>query len=392
MRAVMPRAGRLACRNTVHCSTPWHAGTLWLGRMARTCSHPLKFIASRCGYAPMALGVSYVLAGIGLALLLVYGADVAAIDASGEGFLPLDAMTRGIGLGTPPIILSLAAFFISRREPASPLGGLILATGILIVVGGVVSMSTASDNAARAAGEGGGLIGIGAAIAVLGVIKIWKSISGGFDARLPQVRQPRTKGVRLRPHAIPKVLPGVLRGVALPPHRAMNWIESAMRPVLDAVADNVYPGVFLAALLETVIPPIPSELIFPLAGYVILDAGMSWLHIPAVGVTGGAGATVGAYAIFLAARHLGRPGLLRCMGRIRISEARLAKAERWFAKYGDKSVLLGRCVPGVRELVSVPAGILDMGTPKFLAYTFAGSCAWSTGLTAAGYYLGRAVL
>ena len=172
----------------------------------------------------------------------------------------------------------------------------------------------------------------------------------------------------------------------------MNWIESAMRPVLDAVADNVYPGVFLAALLETVIPPIPSELIFPLAGYVILDAGMSWMHIPAVGVTGGAGATVGAYAIFLAARHLGRPGLLRCMGRIRISEARLAKAERWFAKYGDKSVLLGRCVPGVRELVSVPAGILNMGTPKFLAYTFAGSCAWSTGLTAAGYYLGRAVL
>lgn len=139
---------------------------------------PLKFIASRCGYAPMALGVSYVLAGIGLALLLVYGADVAAIDASGEGFLPLDAMTRGIGLGTPPIILSVAAFFISRREPASPLGGMILATGILIVVGGVVSMSTASDNAARAAGEGGGLIGIGAAIAVLGVIKIWKSISG----------------------------------------------------------------------------------------------------------------------------------------------------------------------------------------------------------------------
>ncbi|MBI1658181.1 MAG: DedA family protein [Thaumarchaeota archaeon] len=172
----------------------------------------------------------------------------------------------------------------------------------------------------------------------------------------------------------------------------MTWVESIIQPVLDVIAENVYPGVFLAALLETIVPPIPSEVVFPLAGYAILDAGMSWLHIPAVGVTGGAGATLGAYAIFLAARYIGRPGLLRYMGKIRISEKRMAKAERWFARYGDKSVLLGRCVPGVRELVSVPAGILDMGTAKFLAYTFVGSCAWSTGLTAAGYYLGRAVL
>ena len=168
--------------------------------------------------------------------------------------------------------------------------------------------------------------------------------------------------------------------------------ESLIRPVLDFMAENIYPGVFLAALLETVVPPVPSEVVFPLAGYVILDAGMSWLHVPAVGMTGGAGATLGAYVIFLAARHAGRPGLLRYMGKIRISEERLAKAEGWFARYGDKSVLLGRCIPGIRELVSIPAGILNMGTPKFLAYTFAGSCAWSTGLTAAGYHLGDAIL
>ena len=126
----------------------------------------------------MALVVSYVLAGIGLGLLLVYGADVAAAGEDGEGFLPLDTMARGIGLGTPPIILSVAAFFISRRERSSPLGGMILATGILIVVGGAMSMAMASDNAARAAGEGGALLGVGAAIAALGGVKIWKSISG----------------------------------------------------------------------------------------------------------------------------------------------------------------------------------------------------------------------
>lgn len=172
----------------------------------------------------------------------------------------------------------------------------------------------------------------------------------------------------------------------------MNWFESAIRPVLDVMADNIYPGVFLAALLETIIPPIPSEVIFPLAGYIILDAGMHWIHIPTVGVAGGSGATLGAYIIFLVGRHLGRPGLLRYARRMRISKNGIERAEKWFAKYGDKSVLLGRCVPGVRELVSIPAGILDMRTPKFLAYTFAGSCTWSTGLTAAGYYLGRAII
>lgn len=172
----------------------------------------------------------------------------------------------------------------------------------------------------------------------------------------------------------------------------MNWLESAIQPVLDIVAQNVYPGVFIAALVETVLPPIPSELVFPLAGYSILDAQMAWPHVLGVGVTGGAGATLGAYIIFLLSKKVGRLGLLRYMKRIRLNEAKLARAEKWFAKYGDKSVLIGRCVPGIRELVSVPAGILNMGTAKFLLYTFAGSCAWSTGLTAAGYYFGTATL
>ena len=127
----------------------------------------------------MALTVSYVLAGIALALLLIYGADVAVGGgAGGDGFLPLDSATRGMALGTPPIILSVVAFFVSRRERSSPLGGLILATGILIAVGGSMFLSMMSENAARAAGEGGALLAIGVGIAVLGGIKIWKSVSG----------------------------------------------------------------------------------------------------------------------------------------------------------------------------------------------------------------------
>jgi hypothetical protein len=127
----------------------------------------------------MALSVSYVMAGVSLALLLIYGADVAVGGGvGGDGFLPLDSMIRGMAFGTPPIILSVAAFFISRRERSAPLGGLILATGILIIIGGAMSVAMMSENAARAAGEGGALLGIGAGIAVLGGIKIKKSVSG----------------------------------------------------------------------------------------------------------------------------------------------------------------------------------------------------------------------
>ena len=171
----------------------------------------------------------------------------------------------------------------------------------------------------------------------------------------------------------------------------MIW-DSVIQPALDIVSQNVYPGVFLAALLETIIPPIPSEVVFPLAGYSILVSGMEPLHVVGVGLSGGLGATLGAYVIFVLARILGRPGLIRLLGRIRVSSRKVERAERWFARHGDKSVLIGRCVPLVRELISVPAGILRMKTIKFLIYTFVGSSAWSMGLTAAGYYLGTATL
>jgi len=74
----------------------------------------------------------------------------------------------------------------------------------------------------------------------------------------------------------------------------------------------------------------------------------------------------------------------------KINPEKLTKAHKWFEKYGDKSVLLGRLIPGIRELVSIPAGIFGMNSKKFLIYTFIGSCSWSILLTAIGYYLGVA--
>ena len=172
----------------------------------------------------------------------------------------------------------------------------------------------------------------------------------------------------------------------------MSEIQLFIEWVISLVTENLYLGVFFAALIETVFPPIPSEAIFPLAGYIVLKSEMSFIHIFGVGLVGGMGATLGAVVIYLIALKLGRNGLYRYLKYAKIKESRLEKADKWFEKYGDKSVLLGRLIPGIRELVSIPAGIFNMKPIKFLMFTFIGSCAWSILLTAVGYYFGVATL
>ena len=128
------------------------------------------------------VSIPHVLSGISIILLVIYGIDVLiGGGGAGEGFLPFDAMTRGIGFGFPPIILSFIAFFISKKPPFKGLGIMLIITGVLIIIGGGISMTSASEseNTARMAGEGGVLIAIGAIIIGLGAIKIKKSITKG---------------------------------------------------------------------------------------------------------------------------------------------------------------------------------------------------------------------
>ena len=172
----------------------------------------------------------------------------------------------------------------------------------------------------------------------------------------------------------------------------MNEIELFIEWILSIVSANLYPGVFLAALIETIFPPIPSEVVFPLAGYVVLQSKMHFLHVIGVGISGGSGATLGAFVIYLIARKIGRIGLYKYVKYAKIKESSIEKAYKWFEKYGDKSVLFGRLLPGIREIVSIPAGIFHMNPKKFLIFTSIGSCAWSTALTWIGYYLGVATI
>ena len=124
------------------------------------------------------VSIPHVLSGISIILLVIYGADVAVGGGgAGEGFLPFDAMSRGIGFGFPPIILSFIAFFISKKPPFKGLGIMLIVTGALIIIGGAISVSSSveSENMARMAGEGGSLIVIGAIIIALGALKIKKA-------------------------------------------------------------------------------------------------------------------------------------------------------------------------------------------------------------------------
>ena len=125
----------------------------------------------------MSVSIPHVISGISIILLVIYGADVIVGGGAGEGFLPFDAMTRGIAFGFPPIILSIIAFFISKRPPYKGLGIMLIVTGILIIIGGIMSVTGAAEteNSKRMMGEGGSLIVIGAIITALGAIKIRKS-------------------------------------------------------------------------------------------------------------------------------------------------------------------------------------------------------------------------
>ncbi len=166
----------------------------------------------------------------------------------------------------------------------------------------------------------------------------------------------------------------------------MSAADEFMQSFVDLISEHIFLGVFLTSLAETVFPLIPSLAIFPLAGYLASQAGMDPVSVILLGVTGGAGATIGSTVLFLIAWKLGRIVLLRYLRFARIDESKLARAEAWFGRHGDKAVLLGRMVPAVREMISIPAGLLRMRLSKFLLYTFLGSCVWSTALILAGYY------
>jgi len=166
--------------------------------------------------------------------------------------------------------------------------------------------------------------------------------------------------------------------------------DTVTAAVSSWIAEFGYPAIFVAALLENLFPPIPSEVIFPLVGFVAYHNNLGIIHAISMGLVGAIGSTVGAIIIYYFSLKIGKPAILRFGSYIKVSEKALLNAESWFQKYGTIAVFSGRMAPAIRELISIPAGIARMNIMKFIFFTFAGSAVWSVALTLLGYFLGDA--
>lgn len=158
-----------------------------------------------------------------------------------------------------------------------------------------------------------------------------------------------------------------------------DWLVS----VMDAVGGI---GVAFAIALESVFPPIPSEVILPLAGFTA--ARGSFNLIEAI-LWATVGSVLGAWVLYGISRWVGLHRIHRAVDRIPgVDRGDVDKANRWFTKCGHWSVLIGRVIPVVRSLISIPAGFNRMNFLAFTGWTLLGSAVWNTILVTAGYLLG----
>ena len=146
-----------------------------------------------------------------------------------------------------------------------------------------------------------------------------------------------------------------------------------------------YLGLVLIMAVEHIFPPIPSELVLPLAGFEVARGNLTFAGALAAAT---AGSLIGAGVLYLVARSGGRPMVLRLRGVLRVDEAALERAERRFERHSAWIVVLGRMVPGLRSVVSLPPGLLRMPFGRYLALTAAGSTAWNALLIVLGQQLG----
>jgi membrane protein DedA with SNARE-associated domain len=166
-------------------------------------------------------------------------------------------------------------------------------------------------------------------------------------------------------------------------------LEDVVGWVTDVVERLGYLGVAFLVALENVFPPIPSEVILPLAGFV---AGEGRASLPGMVIAATVGSLVGAWVLYGLSAAIGPDRLHRFLARhgrwFGVKERDLVRAEEWFDRRSGTAVLIGRCVPLIRSVVSIPAGFRRMPIGRFSAYTALGSLIWNATLIGAGAILG----
>lgn len=156
--------------------------------------------------------------------------------------------------------------------------------------------------------------------------------------------------------------------------------------LLHTVSALGYPGIVVLMAMESSVLPVPSELVMPPAGYLAAKGEMDpWLAI----LAGGVGSVLGALANYAMAVWIGEPVLRRYGRYLLISGRALDRSEAYFNRHGEISTLIGRLIPVVRHLISIPAGMARMPLGRFIAFTALGATVWCGVLTYIGWLIGQ---
>jgi len=162
-------------------------------------------------------------------------------------------------------------------------------------------------------------------------------------------------------------------------HTLIKWL-------LDTIGAMGYPGILLLMAMESSIIPVPSELVMPPAGYLAFQGKM---NIGLAILCGTVGSLIGAYANYFVSHYLGRPLIIKYGKYVLIPPDKFEKVEQFFLKHGEISTFIGRLLPVIRHLISIPAGLAGMNHLKFSLYTLLGAGIWCTVLTLIGYFIGE---
>lgn len=167
-------------------------------------------------------------------------------------------------------------------------------------------------------------------------------------------------------------------------------LEHATALIISFIQSTGYLGVFFLMALGTALIPVPSEIVLPFAGFLVSKGVFSFPLIVLIAALGDLGGSLIAYSIGYFLEETVIVNLIKKHGKyVLLSHHDYYKASEWFNKYGDKIVFIGKLLPGLRYLISLPAGAVKMNLKKFSLYTFLGALIWSTAMVYVGVYFGN---
>jgi membrane protein DedA with SNARE-associated domain len=171
----------------------------------------------------------------------------------------------------------------------------------------------------------------------------------------------------------------------------MSSLESSVLNLIQHAYNLMqWPGVVALMAIESACIPLPSEIIMPLAGWILIKNQPLPISFNLIaGILGAVGCTIGSLGAYWVGAKGGRPFLNKYGKFVLITSHDLGRADQWFQKNGDWAIFITRLMPVIRSFISLPAGIAKMRMGKFLIYTFAGSFIWCTALSFGGYLLGQ---